>query len=229
MTGLDGNRVFEAYTNSTGVKTYLLGYTLDGVKFFTNRIAKSIAVTAVWTDVDISADTGAETAIGAIFTAVNVNPSNAQFGLRRKGSIDDHYSDLRGEQATLGLVGVDASENAQQKIESTDVDLYLIGYVTHGAVFFTNAVPKLATTAGSYEDVDITAELGGDRANGAFVEHHLSTNTRRLMALRPNGATDESLHGPLARLRRCRHRCRQHLRAKGGSARHGALSRRLQP
>lgn len=72
-----------SYTSNIGVKTYLLGYAREGVKFFTNRIAKSTALTDVWTDVDISVDTGADTAF------------------------------------------VDASEKAQQKIESTNLDLYL--------------------------------------------------------------------------------------------------------
>ncbi len=95
MTGLDANRVFEVYTGSTSVRTYLLGYTMEGVTFFTNRVQKTIGFLNSWRDVDISADTGADTAVGAIFTVINTSNSNLhQFGLRKKGSTDDRVREL---------------------------------------------------------------------------------------------------------------------------------------
>jgi PQQ-like domain/PQQ enzyme repeat len=188
MTGLDGNRILEIYTESTFVRTYLVGYTMNGVTFFTNRIDKSTATTNAWTDVDISLNTGADTAIGAIFTVVNTANTRRAFGLRKNGSTDDRVSIMQTDQAALGLVGLDGLEVAQQKIEDAGIDMYLIGYVTQGAVFFTNGVDKTAGTADNYLDVDITSDVGADVANGAFVEIS-PTSFSRSAALRTNGAT----------------------------------------
>jgi hypothetical protein len=75
------------------------------------------------------------------------------------------------------------------KIESTSVDIFLVGYVTSGAVFFTDPIDKSTTTTDSYVDVDITNDLlGSDDANGAIVEFH-QTDNRRRVALRKNGAS----------------------------------------
>ena len=191
MTGLDPSRVFQIYTSSPSVDFYLYAYTMGGVQFFTNRIDKSIGSTGVWTDVDISADTGGNTAIGAIFTVLNRSSSARLFGLRMKGSGDSRFSEMDQDAATLGLIGVDASEVAQLQVESTLVELHLVGYVTEGAVFFTNGVNKSTSTTGSFVDVDITADIGTNRANGAFIEHVIADNTRHRAAVRRNGDTED--------------------------------------
>jgi hypothetical protein len=190
MTGLNASRVFQVFTGNTGVKTYLVGYTMAGVKFFTNRIDKSTATTGSWVDVGIAADTGSDTAIGAIFHVDCQSGSSEAYGLRKKGSTDNRLQTIRANMMNLGLVGVDATETAQQQIGVNTVDLYLVGYVTSGAVFFTNALDKSTGTTGSYQPVDITNDVGaGSTANGAFVEIQPSDGTRRLTAIRPNGAS----------------------------------------
>jgi hypothetical protein len=188
MTGLDANRVFQVYSNNVSVVTYLVGYTMPGVTFFTNRIDESTATTGSFVDVSIAADTGADTAIGAIFHVQNTSGSSVNYGVRKKGSTDNRVYGLRADNANVVIIGVDATETAQQQIASTAVDLYLVGYVTSGAVFFTNGVNK--TTAGAtYADADITPNIGGNNANGAFVEIYNDSGNRRNTAVRPNGAT----------------------------------------
>ena len=188
MTGLNAARVFQVFTGDTGVKTYLVGYTMAGVTFFVNRIDKSTATTGTWVDVGIAADTGSDTAIGAIFHVDCQAGSSVGYGLRKKGSTDNQLQTLRANMMNLGLVGVDATETAQQQIAATTVDLFLVGYVTEGAVFFTNAIDKSTGTTGSYQPVDITNDVGAGVANGAFVEIQPSDGTRRNTAIRPNGS-----------------------------------------
>jgi hypothetical protein len=116
------------------------------------------------------------------------------------GSTDSHYSDLRADAVNMALIGVDGSEQAEIMVEDANFTLYLTGYVTSGAVFFTDSVNKATSTTGSYVDVDITGDLiPGDDANGAIVELHLASNDRSNAALRPNGLTydfyNETSHG----------------------------------
>ena len=56
MTGVDSGRVLEVYEGDTAIKTYLIGYTMEGVTFFTNAIDKSLSTPGSYQDVDISAD-----------------------------------------------------------------------------------------------------------------------------------------------------------------------------
>jgi len=190
MIGLDSNRVFEVYTETVGaVETYLIGYTMLGVTFLDNRVSKSLGSTGSWQDIDISGNTGSATAIGAIFIVHNSDGSSQTYGLRKKGSSDDRVEILRADTPTVGIIGVDKDEVAQMEIGNTAVDLYLVGYVTSGAVFFTNAINKSTGSTGSYQSVDITANIGSDDANGAIVEVYPSAGGRELTALRPTSAS----------------------------------------
>ena len=186
MTGLDSSRIFEVHTESLTVKTYVVGYTMGGVTFFANAIQKTPALTASWEDIDISADTGVDTAIGAIFTVANTNSSTRQFGVRKKGSTDFRTNDMRPDHIVLSLIGVDANEVAQFYREDTGLELYLTGYVTSGAVFFTNAIDKSTSTTSSYVDVDISSDIGADDANGAILE--IANASDLATALRRKGA-----------------------------------------
>ncbi len=188
MIGVDAGGIFEAYTGSTSVKTYLLGYTTAGVTFFTNALNMSVNSTGSWQDIDISAHTGSDTAIGAVFVVRNTG-GDANVALRMKGSSDDRYSEFDSEEAQTVLMGVDGNEVAQMKIASTTLDLYLIGYVTSGAVFFRNGLDKSTSTTGSYVDVDITSDIGTDDANGAILALHNTSTTNEGFTVRSNGAT----------------------------------------
>jgi len=83
MIGVDSNRIFEVYVENTGIKTYLLGYTMGGVTFFTNWIDKTPTTDGTWQDVDISSDTGGDTAIGAIFYVLSQSGNGLSYGLRK--------------------------------------------------------------------------------------------------------------------------------------------------
>jgi hypothetical protein len=96
----------------------------------------------------------------------------------------------------MGIIGVDAGEVCQYRTEvAAEVKLYLVGYVTSGAVFFTNGIDKSTGTSGSYQDVDITAQIGTDDANGALVQvapNLDGTSGYDLAGFRPNGAAWDS-------------------------------------
>ena len=188
MIGVDPSRVFQLRQASTSIDTYLMGYTMPGVTFFTT--AKDKTPTAgSWQDVDISADTGPDTAIGAIFIIQNTGGSTS-YGIRMKGSSDDRAGDLRTDMSTVHLIGVDASETCQLKIES-GIKAYLVGYVTDGAGFFQNPINKSIAAGPTPIDVDITSHIGTDDANGALVALFASSGDRHQTQIRKNGATHD--------------------------------------
>ena len=149
------------------VDIWLVGYTHDGVTFFTNAPDKSLGVTSAWTDIDVSADTGADTAIGVIIEYLD-NAGTGHFGLRMNGSTDNRV--LRQLAHPWTIVGVDANEVFEGQVTDLGDDFFLAGYVTSGAVFKTNADDISLSTTGAYTDIDISGLTGADTATGAFIE-----------------------------------------------------------
>jgi hypothetical protein len=112
MVGLDSNRTFQVYTeDSTSIKLYLIGYTGTGVTFFDNRVDKTPGSVDAWVNVDISSDTGGDTAIAAIVGGFGASGLSYNFGLRKPaGTPDNRFGTLDGDHQTWGVVGVDGSE-----------------------------------------------------------------------------------------------------------------------
>jgi len=184
--GVDTNRILELYVgSSTAVDVYLVGYFESDASFFTNAVDKSLAVTSAWTDIDISADTGTDTAIGAIFE-VDGNGQYRWYGLRKNGSTDDFYNGFTDIFTHGGaIIGVDASEILEGTIEDTVVDFFLVGYITANATFYTNATDITPATTDAWVDLSALPST----ASGAFIEV-VAPDT---YGLRKNGSTENIL------------------------------------
>ncbi|MHC4210820.1 MAG: right-handed parallel beta-helix repeat-containing protein, partial [Planctomycetota bacterium] len=193
MIGVDSNRIFEVKQGDSDIDMYLLGYTTAGVTFFDNAYDKSTSG-AGWEDVDISTETGTDTAIAGIFIIQNTG-SSQNWSIRMNGASDNRGSacggsaggDLRTNMSTLAIVGLDAGEICEICVESTEVKAYLVGYVTEGAVFFQEPIQKTIGT--TYTDVDISSHLGTDDANGAFVQLWADFDDRHQTGIRKNGTS----------------------------------------
>ena len=98
MVGVDSSRTFQVYTqDSTSIKLYLIGYTATGVTFLDNRIDKTPGTADSWQDVDISSDTGGDTAIAAIVAGFG-NGGSDEFGLQKPATTpDNRYGALDGD------------------------------------------------------------------------------------------------------------------------------------
>ena len=152
IIGLDANRKCEGYIESTNVDFYLIGYTEVDATFLTNGIDKSIGTTTTWTDIDLSSNI-ASGSVAAIFEVVNGSPSKKEYGLRKNGSTDNRHTDLHPAGHSFMIIGVDANRKCEGYIETTDVDFYLIGYLTMGQAE-TNAHDRSLGSTGSYIDID---------------------------------------------------------------------------
>jgi len=152
--GLDDNREFQAHIETTDLKIYLIAYTQSGVTFFTNAHDKTLTAYESWTTIDCSAD--APNAVGLIFELYSTAETFVHTGLRNKGSTDDRVHDTR-HHAWL-ILGCDNSQQVEGYIERAEMDFYLVGYVTEGAVFKTNADDKSLTVSDVYQDIDCSAE-----------------------------------------------------------------------
>jgi hypothetical protein len=184
ICGVDGSRILEIYiSTTTDLDVYLVGYFDNSAVFNTNAVDKSIGSTGAWTDVDISGDTGGDTAIAAIvetdgFTAM---------GTRKNGSTDDRRRNYNAYQ-NAHIIGVDGSEIFENHIVSTVGDILLQGYITTDATFNTNASNYSLGSTGSYNDLT-ALPVGG--TGGFFEVVATDAGGNNEMYIRKNGSTDD--------------------------------------
>jgi len=186
MSGVDANRVCEAYVgHTTQVDLYLIGYTSDGFVFFDNAIDKSLTSYAAWTDIDCSAN--APNAVGLMFDVASA--LTRQFGFRANGSTDDRHYDMAasGHCCPTALIGCDAGQVIEGYAETSAVDFFLLGYITADAsiTLNTNATDLSLGATGAW--TDLAALPGG--ATGAIVE--VVSSGFYDYGLRANGSAEE--------------------------------------
>jgi len=192
MIGVDASRIFEAYVESTtDIDIYVVGYTKAGVTFKTNADDMSLATDDQWVAMDCS--TEAPSAIGLIFEIIST--LTYQFGLRKNGSSDDRHVDTDDHNCFGAIIGCDASQICEGYIENLDVDFFLVGYVTDGCTFNTNATDVSLGTTDQW--LDLSALPSG--ANMGFIE--VTTNVKEY-GLRKNGSAEDiygdAFHHPWA-------------------------------
>lgn len=182
--GVDANRVFQCWVSSTTwIEVYLVAYTMAGVTFFTDPYVKTPGVTDSWRDVDCSVE--APGAIGLIFEICGISAAYL-FGARKKGSSDNRYAGI-AEHACFGvIIGCDASQVCQLFIQSTLITCYLVGYITDGAAFNTNATNLSLTTTGAWTDLNA---IPSGSCMG-FIEVH-TPSKEDLFGLRKNDSSED--------------------------------------
>ena len=163
--GVDGSGIFELKGDSTTYsKIEIMGYFTEGT-FFTNQVQKTISSTSTWEDIDISGDTGADTAVAGIF---NILDDNDGVGMRKNGSTDTASLKLMNINGAVSgfIVGVDGSEICEAYREDPSNNFNLIGYFQagEGVTMNTNATDLTPGSPGSYVD----GTSSGDTASIVF-------------------------------------------------------------
>lgn len=185
--GVDASRIFEAYVgNITNIDIYLVGYTVSGVTFFTNAYDKSLTTTGAWTDIDSA--TEAPSAIGLIWEILG-GAEHYLFGLQKKGSTDNRTATTVYHRTFGAIIGSDTSQIVEGYINNTAVDFFLVGYITDGATFNTNATNVSLSTTATWLDL---AALPANSVMG-FIE--VTTSPGYNYGLRKNGSTEDIYYG----------------------------------
>lgn len=187
--GVDANHVFQLYSgDATYIDFYIVGYTRTGVTFFTNAYDKSLSTTGAWTDINCAAQ--APNAIGLIFEETQINyDGNYIWGLRNNGSTDNRLYDADHHDAAI--IGCDSSRICEGRINSTGIYFYLVGFITDGATFYTNATNVSLNTTNAWTDLT-TLPVG---AVMGFYEVISGVYTQNF-GLRRNGTTESIIMGP---------------------------------
>lgn len=178
--GVDSSQIFEFYLPNTVTSyVYVIGYFEDDAVFITNTSDIEAGVDSTWNDYDISSHTGTDVPIAAILNFRG--GGDITFGFRKNGSTDTDTGRCYGHGGFI--VGVDGSE-LLEGWQSSDNPVYLQGYITKGAVMYTNSVDESLGSTGAY--VDLTAY---PKAKALIIEVEAGTSSNVWYAFRPNGET----------------------------------------
>lgn len=180
--GVDTDRVIEMNipAASTDLTFDIHGYFGSEAVFFDNATDVSTGLTGVQ-DIDISSNTGTDTAIGVIVEFESAN--NDIMYVRKNGSANTYTRQFF--EKMWYLVGVDGNEIFEcRTYDTVNTAIYLVGYVTEGMTFDTSHTDVTPTGVGSYEDL-ATLDSG---ALGGF--YYLETSsTSEIYGIRPDGSS----------------------------------------
>lgn len=137
VIGLDNDDIFEAYAENDKIQFLIAGSTEAESAFWTNALQHEMSVsTGVWEDIDISSDTGGDTAIGVYgYCAFNQNGR----GVRKNGSTDDRHAAMWGAGFVIGVDGSEIYEGYADTASSPRSTYYNTGYITQNVTLDTNA------------------------------------------------------------------------------------------
>ena len=166
---VDANDVFELF-RASNVDFYLEGYfTTSEAGGVTNAVDVTPGSQNSWLDVDISTDTGSDTAVGACLLLNNTSTGTRNIGFRPNGSTDTFDTQMGGGNRMLGaFISCDGSEIFEVRLSGGgNIFAYLTGWWTSGANYTLDNVNRAdysTATTGSYVDVAPTEVAAGDVA-----------------------------------------------------------------
>lgn len=171
----------------------------SGFNFFTNAIDKTPGTAVQWTDIDASADIPIG-ATGVICKIVNTASTTARGAIRKNGSTSDMTGQVRNFAETWAFCGVDANRIFEAYIAATTMKIYLIGYTTDGTDFLTNWLDRTPGSTGSWQDVDVSADIPSDATGVICLIQNTNTTTIYDGGIRKNGSTDAYPAGDIVNL-----------------------------
>jgi len=140
IIGCDSSQICEGYIGNVAVDFFLVGYITDGCTFNLNATDVSLSSIGQWLDLS-ALPSGANMGFIEVITS-----AGKRYGLRKNGSSENIYQYV--SRHCWGFVECDASQIIEGKIETTNVDFFVVGYST--AVVITE---KSSSDTGSGSDI----------------------------------------------------------------------------
>lgn len=147
--GVDGSRIFEGYVGSS-VEIWLVGYFDSDATFFTNATQKTPGGYGSYQDINISSDTGGDTAIAAILVYSSVGSTRQVFS-RKNGTSTQLHDSIKG--IMYQITGVDGSEIFETYLSSSSVGLYVTGYIVDGVTIHDSPYNRSIGSTGTWTDL----------------------------------------------------------------------------
>lgn len=145
--GLDANGTFEYWTDSsTYIEIYLVGYFGNGVTFFTNFIDK-IPVNKV-----VYCSAQAPNATGLLWWGDRNGYGSPEFSVRHPDIPETWMQDVM-YQTSWAIAGCNESQACKVYRVSTVTKYWLIGYITEGVNFYTDAYRVVTMPSNGWQSI----------------------------------------------------------------------------
>lgn len=155
------------------------------------RVNIAPAGLGAWQTVDVSALVPVGTT--GVMLRFNNTGITSNIGWRMNGSIDNRTAVVASTVERGAFIGVDAARKLEIYITHVNVLVWLIGYFGTGAVFFVNGINKSTGVINSWQDVDITADVGADTPIAAILEADSGLSNTGVQGIRCKGSADARL------------------------------------
>jgi len=160
----------------------------------TTRTEISHGVDNTWTDVDVTTYVKPGDTAGVMLEIVNTTGNEHTWGVRKNDSTDDITGVIEDTGHTWAAIGVDSDDIFELYLsDASEVDVYIVAYMTHSeATFLTNASLKNVVNTYTWEDIDISGDLGNDipKVVFALVKNDGAAALAR-WGIRNDGSTDD--------------------------------------
>ena len=166
-TGINSSDQFECYIENAQIEIWIEGYILNAEgSFVDDGIDKTPGSAGSYQLVDISSDTGGETAKVAIFQ-IHTTGIDSEFAAVPYNWTTDIRGDTNAGDLRYVWVGLDGSERCNIWVENTDCKLYLVGWLTDNVTVLSSLKDYSAGNDSTWTDADLSTDLPGT-ATGAF-------------------------------------------------------------
>ena len=175
---LNSARVIQGYITDGDIDFYLVGHTWgpNDPTYFANPPDITPMTTTAWTAVDVSPHVAAS-ADGVILFIENQTNTDQVFGIRE---VNSTYATVNRELEDYGntmyLVGIDAIDQFEAYIQSSNVKIYLVAETKGSVVFYINDTAVTNPTAGSWQSIDADSYGIPSEANGLILLAEMSTD-----------------------------------------------------
>ena len=188
---VDSNLLIQGYIENTEIDFKLRGYTSGSdPAYFNVPPAITPATTGTWTVVDVSAEVDADTD-GVILLVDSQRGPASDYAVREVGSIFNTTNlEMEGYGNTMYLVGIDANDQFEVYIQTTDVKVFLVGETKGSVVYIVNDTAVADPATGSWQPLDADDSAIPEAANGLFLRAAISSGTDRIAAIRHADSTD---------------------------------------
>jgi hypothetical protein len=180
VVGVDAGITFQAFlSNNNSQSVYLVGYMTAESGVILNNGVPQTGTNWAWVEKDLSA-----ICPGAIAVVFEVLADGMFWGVRPHGSTQDRYQG--GYYHSWGVIGCDVNQHIDYYQSRVNQYLYIIGYITKGAVFPIDAEDISLSTTEAYLSID----LSDKNAELAFVDV-VCTLSNIKYALREAGSSED--------------------------------------
>ena len=164
IVGLNGSQQFDINLSQlTGVTVYLYGAL--GTEFTAVNATTLTTLTTAYANYNLTSATSALATAAVLY--INGTGYGVAFRFGASGASSDNFSDgNEGTNLRSYLVGLDGSQNMQGIAGNTSQIPILVGYLTGGLVWHTNAVNVTPGSSGSFQTL---SAAGGDVSPIGFV------------------------------------------------------------